>query len=1746
MPTDCYRVDVIHYLNPSLIWVEVCDSTVSEDEFVFEQIGIYGIIPHETTIDVELECIVSAQCTDWVPASNTILKNLLCKSEEVWFLPTYIDRRSSIFDDNIHKYGELILKNSDGKLKKVSKYLVKSGFAEMNVSKFHSQLNNGELNTNLDSIKTQEVIKQLEKHYTKLSKKKEWEKSMRKQTSVFQMKQKFESELTVSNLEKHNNRMIKTVIENKSNDFDLCKDVNEKPLGRGFYKADSNKTELKSKLLKKKASYHNKTSFDDMKHFLDKNSRSKYDDADSSEPDNNQNGLKFLNGRLGKTHNIEQRILAHDRAKIQKAANGCDNLYKNDDHEKSTQRRFAKIKGNKHVSEKLVAFGPPDLDPFKMKVEKVPALDYNIVADEVQPQEDCIDKEDFGKIDSEVDYHVPKGICDNSVHTEAKASDSDQTILSSVLQRRLKARDSVRNNESSISSTDTNTETSSVGENKESFDDDEVLEIIDKRYKKPPSLKVDKVSDSVDITLKNNVNPFKNVDSSLSVFVDKLVTPVLMVHSKSNKRIEPVFQMRDIHFNEHIRLVLRNMNIEKLMMVQTVSWNAILRGFSVFMVNPMGSGKTMGYLPAVCRLVSDGGGDISNSSGPMCIIVCATAKSVVEVEKLAKMFLGLDEKVVACYAGVDETYITTALLNGCDLFISTPPALARLLKINDFGIDLKRLSMYVLDDCERLTQSYNDELKFFQIKINTMLKNRVNKELKVQYIIASRIWCDFMVPLAKKAPDTIICIGAFQECVLYSKANTSVSFIKSENKMEHVFEFLETIDASKKTVIVCSDNDEVEVLQIALKKTKRVVFACDNNMTVHDLYSLSEAWGDYREPVLGPILVCCDGNLTHMNVTDAHYLIHYSMPQYFSSFCKRFSVLNDNYPSIFKDINDNVKIKILLEESNAQQLPKIVNFIKRCTENLPTFLNNVCASILTNKDVIKAQKLVPLCDNLLQLGDCPDFYNCHERHTILKDADTPKEWVPKNGVITFKIIHYHTATLYSARLLTVTVNGTNSKFPQTYSTLSLKMGMYFANETHRKLHGMPEIGDICAVAMKVNFYARCQVLKILSRYQRGNPNKVLVRLIDEEKYEITRDIYLYYLPDDLKEIETKVVQVRLANLEPKDRDITFSDLARDYLKKLTDADDELFMRGQVSLAVGNCVFVTTLEACQELSSLNETVVKYNFKHELLKNHALINSEHLNKIKALCKNSGLNVADSTVDDNKTKDVTLKNTQNVSWAHLDSEEMNNVFFASAINPSNFFVRLEKFESCMISLLEDIKVHVENNTEQISDIKEGDIVLAEFPDDKTYERARIDTINENRVKCFFVDQGDWREIDIKSIVQIPDKFINKLPFQAIECRLIGVKPLGEEWTDFSTNWFYDNCFEGSSENLKHLFVKYFTKEPAKYTGGNKYGVVLIDTNTEQDVIINELMIDLNLAQEQEEELKYFDNIHTELKKDIPKLQADNEENYENTICEINVVNNSIIPRPIRSVPLINSDDESDDSDKWEVNISANNAAALFGNMTDKCAITNCDEKTSKTFSEKNSPSEGSKVVKQEPSEGSKDITQELDSDDLSSPELSEISKTPVKRNIIKELDQKRHPKIMWHQNKSTIFVKIQLVVDDYDLLIDDRKLEFLAFTNDLKYEFDLELFGVIKTENSTHVNKGQYVLVKLVKVLNKNWLTLTRNGDLKWVVYDVDFIDTSSDEETIDRSSMMNIVKSLNDNDTDTDDDQFCDDANFTYKK
>ncbi|KAM3955923.1 RNA helicase-like protein [Aphomia sociella] len=1848
MMPDSYQVEVLHYLNPHLIWVEVTDPLNEKPgEFVFEQIGVYGVLPQEITVTDDTLTLETRRCESWAPATVLSMKKLFQESIEVWFSPVHIDRRNSIFDTNIHKYGEIVIKKKNGKYKSLSKKLTKSNFAFNDPCLFHQELSLGKLKTKLNGIQRDEVIKQLiQPGKEKVGK--ERERSVKSQTHIVHIAKNLESPLTVQNLEKHTRNLdVHHMLQNKIKDLDKCKDVEEESVGRGVSHKVSEMP--RSSLLKKKLELsgvaprpHNKHDPVSIllatKKFLEANSKIREDVTSGSSVKGAEDNVK----------EIGECIKSTDECKLDSPVKLNENHSNYEISVKKTPK-YAKKKSKTKVpeyditTEQRVAYGPPGLQHQKMSLKIVSkSTDNELIkciegthdnTEEIHEKSDAYDGLDsvvgieinnkelykllphIKKAETSVDETDNESITKEKIKLTNNATETCKSVCSKALQNKLRLHKERIINDSLSSDIGKDSSSSMEEEKREKkkankdLNEENIHELVEKlTIEYGSEIKTVNTKNDVELTnvhnvvSNNNVNPFKNVDPSLSVlsvFVEKLVMPVLMVHSKTNKRIQPCIYLRDVNFTTNIHVVLKNMNVEKPMMLQTVSWYTILRGYSLFMISPLGSGKTLGYVPAVCRLVSDSKMNNVDSVGPSCIIVCGTAKSVSEVEQLCRVFLGLEERVVACYAGMDELFITSSLLNGCDLFICTPSVLVRLLQMTDFGLDLRRLSTFVLEDSERLAEVYSNEVKFFLIKIKEMLKNRANKELKVQFVVASRIWCDFMESLSIKAPNSIVCIGAFQECVLYSKANTSVNFVKKENKINTVFEFLELIDGSKRTVIVCRSNDEVGLLEKNLERRGKIVFGCDDTMTVHDLYNLNKQWNEYQEPLLGPILVCCDGNLTHLNVSDAHYLIHYSLPELFSMFCKRFSVLNDNYPSIFKRENETVKIKILLDDSNVEQLPKILHFVKRCTNEVPQFLDEICSDVIKEKNVGKAKKLVPVCDSLLALGECPDFWNCLERHAIFKQYDEPKDWMPKTGIITFKILHFQTAVAYSARLLSnVTKSGT-TKYPQTYSTVSLKMGMYYSKELNRQLHGIPKVGDFCAVSIKLNFFARCQVVKILSHYQKGNPNYVLIKLIDEEKLERSRDIYLYHLPEDLKNIETHVVQVRMANIKPKDKDITFSDLSRDQLKKITEKQ-ELYMRGQIALTIGNCVFIDTLEACQDLTSLNETVVADNFKKTLLEGHAMPHPDHIPKLEKLCQDGGLDVKIQEPEVLKPVKEPLK----PRWAHLDADDISSVFFASAENPGTFFVRHVKFEDCMNMLLKDIQKYVAENPEPVIGVKKGDIVLAKFPDDSTYERARVDEIyNKDKVKIFFVDQGDWRDVSVNHLIAIPDKFITKMPCQAIECRLIGVKPAGDDWTEFGTNWFSDNCFEDNDGRIKQLYIKYFTKETPQYTGGHKYGVALIDTNGDQDVLINQLMIDVNLAKEDVDEMQYFDKL------DFTKVENDNqsgqsEDDWEKITVpgvkdtpEVSLEN--VFPKkPIRSVPLVQ--DSDDDSDQWDVNMSSD-FASMFKSLTPNNKNRQTEEekgdsnlvvakvennKLINKLSEIKASSDCTNVCSLENMQVAKisDIdkplniecknlegkikekneileAQELDSDDFSSTkdsQDSEITETNQsitdiklipdfnKELLINKVDELRKPKVVWKQHNKSVMIKIQLIgVDIYDLVIEKRLMKFFAINNDTNYGFEIELYGVVDDKKYSHCNKGQYILIHLKKVMNKTWLTLTRDGGIKkWIIYDVDSIDTSSDEEEKPDDTMVNVIRNMHNKSDSESDDDLLDDINFKY--
>lgn len=110
-----------------------------------------------------------------------------------------------------------------------------------------------------------------------------------------------------------------------------------------------------------------------------------------------------------------------------------------------------------------------------------------------------------------------------------------------------------------------------------------------------------------------------------------------------------------------------------------------------------------------------------------------------------------------------------------------------------------------------------------------------------------------------------------------------------------------------------------------------------------------------------------------------------------------------------------------------------------------------------------------------------------------------------------------------------------------------------------------------------------------------------------------------------------------------------------------------------------------------------------------------------------------------------------------------------------------------------------------------------LAKLSNESYYCRAQIVQVTENDyVQVFFVDYGDRDKVLINEIYPIEDRFITKLPFQAIKCSLEGITPLKclsksvEDWEydvgDFIWKVTHD------SENFHHKILVHVREEEEK----------------------------------------------------------------------------------------------------------------------------------------------------------------------------------------------------------------------------------------------------------------------------------------------------------------------------------------------
>lgn len=326
-------------------------------------------------------------------------------------------------------------------------------------------------------------------------------------------------------------------------------------------------------------------------------------------------------------------------------------------------------------------------------------------------------------------------------------------------------------------------------------------------------------------------------------FIDHLVLAHSNVPLTALTRISEAFFLKEIHDE------MENMRVTKLYRIQAYAWPHLLRGNSMFVVNPHKSGKTWSYLPAICSLVAYRiqSCRIAETYGPVAIILLPTSAHVEIVHNYCKrLLLGVRPAVttVASYGVRNANDAKIQLLNSCGILVATPASLLRLLRDNEKEplIDMERLKHLVIDDLDLMLSRSQNDIELVLKTLFKLSKRGKDSAMAWQLVVTSRDWDSLLVALMRKSNQPLLLIGDFLEAAVYGRVMISIKLCPSERKITTILEFIEQNSLENERILVlCNSDDDVYEVVDGLTTSAHVCIAYDNHASA-DVRTIIEEW----------------------------------------------------------------------------------------------------------------------------------------------------------------------------------------------------------------------------------------------------------------------------------------------------------------------------------------------------------------------------------------------------------------------------------------------------------------------------------------------------------------------------------------------------------------------------------------------------------------------------------------------------------------------------------------------------------------------------------------------------------------------------------------------------------------------------------------------------------------------------------------------------------------------------------------
>ncbi|KAK5639947.1 hypothetical protein RI129_010758 [Pyrocoelia pectoralis] len=927
--------------------------------------------------------------------------------------------------------------------------------------------------------------------------------------------------------------------------------------------------------------------------------------------------------------------------------------------------------------------------------------------------------------------------------------------------------------------------------------------------------------------------------------IERSVKPTVLVHSTTI--LTPATTPTAAPFHKDIHKALRS--YEHVYTIQGYVWPAIMRHMNVCIISKRDSGKTLAYLPAICSFElerQERYPDLPRSTvSPISVILCP---GIEVAEKVYYLILKLLENasqksyVALAIQPVDKNCLKQ-FERKVDILVATPVTLLSLLSSRI--ITLKRLCHLVIEKANIILERFSTEMGKILNVVQSMLSHR-SCNYTVQMILTSEKWTRSIENLLKSLLIMpIVCIGSYLEAAMYGRVDIRVQFLEAQAKIRALIKILKGKSKICRTIIICNTDDEIKEAKPYLLMEGIDCLYITEDMEMAEINGIESVW--LKTTGGKHLALFCTENVFNCNITitDAVMLINYSLPETWTQFVNRFRCMIDNYCSpLVLESSDNwtqCTVDIFMDESCSKQFPKVVQLMKRLGGKLtPDFLNYY-KKTLQDVEAEKLKLKVDVCTNLKLFGKC-ERTSCEQRHVFSNEEDYVSN-LPKNGTIKFRIARVHDVTSFGIKIIEVRDRDGKLCEWELYKELQTELNEAMG---HKKQCVFDvDVGSWYVYhSLSADTYLRCCVLKIVDVEPiTKRPVTVSVRCLDTGiKFDVGSS-FLYKLPLQFQKIPPQVIDVYLANVVPPDFDETWSYYCKSKVESLLKQADynheNAFVTGQILLQLTDKLWLKNITVHQQLKSDDFAVIKLNLRKTLVEQNIVnVNENQLHLLYKLCKKSKIALPCYEVN---VKPVKVKSQPEFQWAHFSDADCIQIFISYVDSPSLFYARIVKYYDVFEDLQDEIQENLQKpNYPEVGVIFVNKCCLVKDSIGDTYTRCIVTEVMDDVVNVFLVDYGNHATVKKSELQHLPDEYITRLPFQAIECRLYGIEPDWDVWDKSANERLRDFMFEPEESYFRILHMNIYKKEEAVATGGLKYAVLLADDFNGDLVVLNKLLID------------------------------------------------------------------------------------------------------------------------------------------------------------------------------------------------------------------------------------------------------------------------------------------------------------------